>query len=500
MSEKLLQDYVATVKSGKYQDYDAVNAKFPEFKDVDPQVLKDYVATVDSGNYSSYAEVNAKFPEFSSVGAYGNIQDTTTNPTVSITPVSEETEEVVEEPNPLEKNITNNKVKDIFAINNSITDKNEKAQKAAAESYFSLDKIPKKYENVYSPVEKATVPRVAEPTEDDIKSFFSTQEGGAEKYEEYLAYKEDGIIPDNDIFKSNFLKPAVRTEKRKGIEAYINDLNEEEVDEAILNMPDLMNMPGADADKVEKSFLAAFPEDSYYRRLYEGKVPGQPQQDLEYVKKLIVKNNPKKALSWEANYMGALNEDFTQTYKDFEKEKETFLTNNKETLDNYEKLQKEKQNLGKVTENSDTMLITMYNDIIDKQQVIQQTMEKRGVFKLQDSLIAKQNRLKSHADDLIDKSEIFNNKSLATEALVRDYSFIGRTALQLENFGQGMKVFALGGLAKIGEIGRTEASFFKPKYSKQSASDKKAISALRQQYVDAVNYKEQLGVEIDDLH
>jgi len=439
MSEKLLQDYVATVKSGKYQDYDAVNAKFPEFKDVDPQVLKDYVATVDSGNYSSYAEVNAKFPEFSSVGAYGNIQDTTTSPTVSITPVSEETEEVVEEPNPLEKKIKNTKVKDIFAINNSITDKNEKAQKAAAESYFSLDKIPKKYENVYSPVEKTTVPRVAEPTEDDIKNFFSRsvyspllesgpqEQTGLEKYEEYLAYKEDGIIPDSDDFKNNFLKPAVRTEKRKGIEAYINDLNEDEVDEAILNMPDVMNMPGADAKKIEASFLAAFPEDSYYRRLYEGKVPGQPQQDLEYVKKLIVKNNPKKALSWEANYMGALNEDFTQTYKDFEKEKETFLTNNKETLDNYEKLQKEKEALGKVTENSDKMLITMYNDIIDQQQGIQKTMEERGIFKLQDSLIAKQNRLKGHADDLIDKSEIFNNKSLATEALVRDYSFIGRT-------------------------------------------------------------------------
>ena len=496
MNEQLLKDYVATVQSGDHADYDSVNAKFPEFNDVDPQILKDYVATVNSGNYGSWSEVNAKFPEFSSVGAYGALDIPKAKTKI---PDIKAVAPVVDETNPLEKNIKNNKVKDIFAINNSITDKNEKAQKSAAESYFSLDKIPKKYENVYSPVEKAEIPRVAEPTENDIKSFFSTQKGGAEKYEEYLAYKEDGIIPDSDDFKNNFLKQAVRTEKRKGIEAYINDLDENEVDEAILNMPDVMNMPGADAEKIEASFLSAFPEDSYYRKLYEGKVAGQPQQDLEYVKKLIVKNNPKKALSWEANYMSALNEDFTQTYKDFEKEKETFLTNNKETLDNYEKLQKEKENLGKVTENSDTMLITMYNDIIDQQQAIQTTMEERGVFKLQDSLIAKQNRLKNHADDLIDKSEIFNNKSLATEALVRDYSFIGRTALQLENFGQGMKVFALGGLAKIGEIGRTEASFFKPKYSKQSASDKKAISALRKQYVDAVNYKEQLGVEIENL-
>ena len=483
MSEQLLQDYVATVKSGKYPDYDSVNAKFPEFNDVDPQVLKDYVATVDSGKYNSYEEVNAKFPEFSSVGAYGNIQDTTTKPTVSITPVSEETEEtVVEEPNPLEKNITNNKVKNIFAINNSITDKNEKAQKAAAESYFSLDKIPKKYEDVYSPIEKSTMRKVADPTEDDIKSFFTTGEGGEEKYQEYLSYQEDGIIPDNDIFKSDFLNPAVRTQKRKGIEAYISGLDEEDVDEAILNMPDLMGMPDADVEKVEQSFLDAFPEDNYYRRLYEGKIKGQPQQDLNYIKKMIVKGNPKAALKWEANYMSALNDDFKKTYKSFEKEKDTFLTNNKETLETYENLQKEKENLGKVTVNSDQMLITMHNNIVDKQQDIQETMKKRGLFKLQDSLISKQNRLKSHLDDLVDKSEIFDNKSMATEALVRDYSFLGRTALQMENFGQGMNVLVLGGLAKIGELGKPEAK-----------------KALKQQYLDAVDYKEQLGVEIENL-
>ena len=512
MNEQLLKDYVATVQSGNHADYDSVNAKFPEFNDVDPQILKDYVATVSSGDHSSWSEVNSKFPEFSSVGAYGAldiVKAKTEIPTNIIAPV-------VDESNPLEKNITNNKVKDIFAINNSITDKNEKAQKAAAESYFSLDKIPKKYEDVYSPIEKSTMRKVLDPTEADIKSFFSRsvyspllpeaeleygpqEQTGLEKYEEYLAYKEDGIIPDSDIFKSDFLNPAVRTQKRKGIEAYISGLDEEDVDEAILNMPDLMGMPDADVEKVEQSFLDAFPEDNYYRRLYEGKIKGQPQQDLNYIKKMIVKGNPKAALKWEANYMSALNDDFKKTYNSFEKERDTFLTNNKETLETYENLQKEKENLGKVTVNSDQMLITMHNDIVDKQQDIQETMKKRGLFKLQDGLISKQNRLKSHLDDLVDKSEIFNNKSMATEALVRDYSFLGRTALQMENFGQGMKVFALGGLAKIGELGRTQSDFFKPKYYKQSNNDKIAISALRQQYIDAVDYKEQLGVEIENL-
>ena len=71
MNEQLLKDYVATANSGKYSSFDEVNAKFPEFNDVDPQILKDYVATVNSGKYSNYDQINQKFPEFSSVGVYG---------------------------------------------------------------------------------------------------------------------------------------------------------------------------------------------------------------------------------------------------------------------------------------------------------------------------------------------------------------------------------------------------------------------------------------------
>ena len=486
MNEQLLKDYVATVQSGNHADYDSVNAKFPEFKDVDPQILKDYVATVDSGEYSSWDEVNAKFPEFSSVGAYGALDivkaDTKIPDTKAVAPV-------VEEPNPLEKNITNNKVKDIFAINNSITEKNEKVQKAAAESYFSLDKFLKNRKMFTIPTE--------DDIKDDIKSFFTTQEGGTEKYEEFLAYKKDGTIPDNDNFIKDFLNPAIRTEKRKGIEAYISNLDEDEVDEAILNMPDLMNMPGADAEKIEQSFLSEFPEDNYYRRLYEGKIVGQPQQDLNHVKKMIVKNNPKKALQWEANYMSAINEEFIDTKKNYEDELTSFKTNNKEILDEFSELDKKRKELGNVTVDSDVMIKSMYNDIVTKQQGIQDTMKERGIFKLQDSLIAKQKRLQSNLDDLIDKSEIFDNKSMATEALVRDYSFLGRTSLQLENFAQGANVLGLAALTKLSEIPSSGSAALEKK--ELNLPDRKVTTFLKTAYNNAVNHKEELGIEIENL-
>lgn len=62
--EQILQDYVATVNSGKYKTIKEVNSKFPELKEFDLQVLQDYVATTNSGKYKTVEEVNSKFPEF----------------------------------------------------------------------------------------------------------------------------------------------------------------------------------------------------------------------------------------------------------------------------------------------------------------------------------------------------------------------------------------------------------------------------------------------------
>jgi len=61
--EKILQDYIATANSGKYNSWDEVNSKFPELKGYDASVLQDYVTTANSGKYKTIEDVNAKFPE-----------------------------------------------------------------------------------------------------------------------------------------------------------------------------------------------------------------------------------------------------------------------------------------------------------------------------------------------------------------------------------------------------------------------------------------------------
>ena len=60
-----LQEYVATANNSEYGgDYDVINSKFPELKNIDPELLKEYVATANNEEYASdYEVINSKFPE-----------------------------------------------------------------------------------------------------------------------------------------------------------------------------------------------------------------------------------------------------------------------------------------------------------------------------------------------------------------------------------------------------------------------------------------------------
>lgn len=78
---KILQDYVATANSGKYNSWDKINSKFPELKGYEAQLLQDYVATSNSGKYTSWDEINSKFPELKkqAEGSTKGLQNTSQN-------------------------------------------------------------------------------------------------------------------------------------------------------------------------------------------------------------------------------------------------------------------------------------------------------------------------------------------------------------------------------------------------------------------------------------
>ena len=66
INKDILQEYVATANNPKYKsNWDTINLKFPEFKDIDKDLLQEYVATANNPEYNSdWNVINSKFPEF----------------------------------------------------------------------------------------------------------------------------------------------------------------------------------------------------------------------------------------------------------------------------------------------------------------------------------------------------------------------------------------------------------------------------------------------------
>jgi hypothetical protein len=63
---QLLKDYVATANYPKYNlNWDVINSKFPELRNIDRHLLKVYVATANNPDYyGNWDIINSKFPEF----------------------------------------------------------------------------------------------------------------------------------------------------------------------------------------------------------------------------------------------------------------------------------------------------------------------------------------------------------------------------------------------------------------------------------------------------
>jgi len=475
MNEQLLKDYVATANSGKYSSFDEVNAKFPEFNDVDPQILKDYVATVNSGKYSNYDQINQKFPEFSSVGVYGALD----LPKVKIPEIQVA---VVQESNKYEDKIKDVNIKNMFDIKKSIKKDSEKVTKRAAENYFNLDKL----ERPLKPYDGESDFRefVNEDIEVDIRNFFDDK-----KYEEYKAYQKDGTLPTESEDFDKLLKESHTLEIQKALQQYVSEMDKEEKEEAVFNFPSYVDGEDDINNKAMiEAFEQSFDKDSeLYRIAKEKLTSGSSIKDTQ---RFLIKTNPEKALKWQANYLANFNEDFTKTYDKFKNERKTFLDNNKDVFDEYNALEQERKDMGNITERSDLLLIEKYNSIVDRQMNLQNTMKERGIFKMQDTLIAKETEIKEKLDDLLDKAEMYENQAMATDALVKDYSFLGNMSLMMEDFFiANTNMIAQGAITKIGQIGRDP----------DNPEDKKIIDHLNKQYRAAIDYKEKLGLEIQDL-
>jgi hypothetical protein len=132
---------------------------------------------------------------------------------------------------------TQNNVDMLFSAKENIKLDDEDVVNEAIENYFSLEELPKKFEDVYSPIDKTTRGVALEPTEQDLKEFFKE-----EKYNEYLAYNDPDkkTLPKNQRFQEK-IKEAQKRRQKLALEDVSSGMSEEERELAALTLPEVID-------------------------------------------------------------------------------------------------------------------------------------------------------------------------------------------------------------------------------------------------------------------
>ena len=241
-----LQEYVATANNPEYGgDYDVINSKFPELKDLDPELLKEYVATANNPEYGGdFDVINSKFPEL----ALGKTTDPASNNTDlgsdgGLLELPESGKDVV-------KNLIN-------IDNNTTYEKDIDLKQSILERYFEVPKVDlSKIEGAKTidspmgaPVDWSTIKfeDAATASEDQLKEHF-----GEQKYDLYKKYQQTGDLNIEDIPKG--ILPAFKEVQDEETKKRSRFLKEDQV----RNNKDL----------IDESFYEAIAIDEDVRGLY----------------------------------------------------------------------------------------------------------------------------------------------------------------------------------------------------------------------------------------
>ena len=352
----------------------------------------------------------------------------------------------------------------IFNVQNSIKKDNQKVIDRSVQDYFSLDNIPKKYGQVYSPMQKGMTYQVLPSTEDDIKEFFEE-----DKYNEYRAFKDENILPvDSEKYKA-FLDQNQRQVKKEASEQYINNnVPKKEREQAILSLPDVID----DEDK-------------------EVTIDGKTYKNPQELYNNMIKKSPDKAMRFQQDYLNSVNKSYKDDVLKYNKMQADFDKNNASLIKEQKNITNEFKKLGDVNENSPQDLIDKYNALVAQQVNLNNTLKANGSLALQDQLIETRNNLTTRFEDLMSKSKTFNNSSMAAKALGLDYSLGGAMSLQLERaFLGGGAVLGAGAMKLIGKAAVMEGGI-------ENEREAKIYNWLDKNYKNAVNYNDELNKKIE---
>jgi hypothetical protein len=360
----------------------------------------------------------------------------------------------------------------LFTLKDGIDGTNEIVTNRTVEKYFEepmkgfnswmQKKGYTETEKVYNFATKDYSFKQTQPTEQEREEYLK-EYLGEQKYNEYITWDNgDGELPtDNEEFNT-ILNQEINERQKERQQEYLRTVPEELRKDALVMMPDIFggySNLGVEAGREDDA--------SEFEELY-----GRPLVRKEYMKgrngkyKQFIPAQDKSGFNLTTQkydnvleQQGKYIESTYNTYKSDAKAYENSVTawnkENKNFETELKKIESDFKKLGDVDKDSSQQSIDAHNALVGDYKDLVQRMKDSGLDDKSTELMNLQKSLGSRYDDLMDKSEKFEDISMASAALGLNYDFGERLALQLESAFLGdIGVLASGAMSALAEVSR----------------------------------------------
>ena len=366
----------------------------------------------------------------------------------------------------------------MFTLKDSIDNKNEIVVNRTTKKYF--EEPLKGFDKWLEDNDKQTLTKIWSPRDKSYRyegealtksqrEEYLKEYLGEEKYNEYIAWDDgDGELPTDSEDFDNVLNQEINERQKERQQEYLRTVPEKLRQEALVMMPDIfggfMNLQTevqSEDDAREWDELYNPNGDNPLRGFKQRRAKGRDGEWKLFTPPMgktgsldAGNKNYEKNIKLQSDYITNSYNTYKKDAKAYEDSVIAWNKENKEFGDKFTQLELDFKKLGNVDKNSSQESIDAHNALVRQYEDLTKRMKAGGLDQKGTELTNLQTSLKNRFNDLMDKSEKFENISMASAALGLNYDFGERLALQLESAAMDIGVLATGTMSALAEISR----------------------------------------------
>ena len=389
----------------------------------------------------------------------------------------------------------------LFALQDGIDGKNEIVSDRTVEKYFNeplegfdkwlKDNDKQTLQKVWSPIAKGFVYEYGPLTNDERQKYLK-EYLGEQKYNEYTAWDNgNGELPTNSEDFNSALNEQITERQKEKQQEYLRTVPDDLRKDALVMMPDIFGGYSNlgveagredDAEEFEELYGRPLVKKEYMKGRdgkYKEFIPAQDKSGFG-----LKSQKYDDVLKQQGKYIESTFKAYQNDAKAYEKSVNKWNEENKDFTTELNKLESDFKKLGNVDKDSSKESIEAHNSLVAQYQDLKQRMKSSGLDQKSNELMSLQASLQNRFDDLMDKSEKFEDISMASNALGLNYDFGERLALQLESSFLGdIGVLASGTMSALAEASRILPG---------NQQDMEFYEHINNNYKASINYNESI--------